>query len=98
MLDWPQTSTSLLVASNRRYWDWLFMVTRRLQTKAKHHCLPPHLPITAMEIFQQNLKSVDEVENLDGLSGKRRAIWFREASMIGFLISPPVRRQRTSEP
>lgn len=76
-----------------RDWDWLANVTKRLQADARSHSLPPPLPITATEIFQWSLKRMDELESLDGLSDKKRAIWFREALMIGFLISRPVRRR-----
>lgn len=76
-----------------RDWGWLALASKRLLVEANSHSLPPPLKITAAEIFQWSLGRLEEVHQADGLSAKRRAVRYRQALMIGFLISRPVRRR-----
>jgi integrase/recombinase XerD len=74
-------------------WRWFETACNRLRKKADKKSLPPPLPITAQEIFQWSLKRMQEVSIDMHFSAKRRASQFRQALMIGFLISRPVRRR-----
>ncbi|MEP4767079.1 MAG: tyrosine-type recombinase/integrase [Roseibium sp.] len=74
-------------------WTWLDHLTKRLKYKADKHALPPRAPITANEIFDWSFTRIKEVETWNDVSDLRRAIWFRQALMIGFLASRPVRRR-----
>lgn len=74
-------------------WSWLATACSRLQTKADRRSLPAPHPITASQIFQWSLARMEEVEEDGRLQPLKKAIWFRQALMIGFLIARPVRRR-----
>ena len=74
-------------------WAWLNTASKRWSSKAQRHSLSPSLPITAEEVFRWSVNRLEGVEALPELTTKRRAIWARQALMIGFLISRPVRRR-----
>lgn len=74
-------------------WAWLNTASKRWHSKARRHSLPPPLPVTADEVFRWSVNRLNEVEALPKLAAKRRAIWTRQALMIGFLVSRPVRRR-----
>ena len=74
-------------------WDWLNTLSNRLLNAANHASLPPAKPISAPEILHWSLARMKEVEAAAYRSPRRRAIHFRQALMIGFLIARPVRRR-----
>ncbi|WP_425045257.1 tyrosine-type recombinase/integrase [Primorskyibacter sp. S87] len=73
-------------------WGWLNTLCRRLQNEANAYRLKPILNLSAGEIFKWSLQRMAEVEDAD-LRPLKRAIYFRQALMIGFLICRPVRRR-----
>lgn len=73
-------------------WDWLKSFLRRVQNEANTYELGPIPAPSADEIFQWSLKRMVEVE-ASGVSTQKKAIQFRQALMIGFLNSRPVRRR-----
>lgn len=74
-------------------WEWLLRASNRLSNRAEVHALPPPISLTAAEIFSWSLARMEEVHDDLDLSGLKRAIHFRQALMIGFLIARPVRRR-----
>jgi integrase/recombinase XerD len=74
-------------------WAWLNTAAKRLTNKANKRCLPPPHPIDAREIFQWSLLYMKDTAADDRLSAKKRAIHFRQALLIGFLMAWPVRRR-----
>lgn len=74
-------------------WAWLQTVVKRLSNKANTHSLPAPYPITAAEIFRWSLSRMAEVEADIAPHPHGRAIRFRQALMIGFLIARPIRRR-----
>ena len=74
-------------------WNWLRSAFNRLVLRSNGQTLPPPAPITASEIFGWSLARMSEVSDDNSLSDFRRAIRFRQALMIGLLISRPVRRR-----
>jgi hypothetical protein len=68
-------------------------LTKRLKNKADKHALPPCAAITAQEIFDWGLARIKKIEGDNDISDPRRAIWFRQALMNGFLAARPVRRR-----
>ena len=74
-------------------WCWLKRVSQRLCAQADRQALPPPRPLFAAQIFGWALSRMHRVEEEASLSPSRQAIHFRQALMIGFLISRPVRRR-----
>ena len=74
-------------------WAWLDRLTKRLKYKADKHALPPRAPITVQEIFEWSRARLKDVEANNDITDLRRAIWFRQALMIGILAARPVRRR-----
>lgn len=76
-----------------RDWQWLQRVQARLRLGMDDSALAARAPISAFDIFEWSLGRLKEVESLDYVTDFKRAIQFREALMIGFLIARPVRRR-----
>ena len=74
-------------------WGWLNTFSNRLLSEANRTSLPAGKPITAPEILQWSLTRMEEVEADISASPRSRAIHFRQALMIGFLIARPLRRR-----
>lgn len=74
-------------------WEWLNIASRRLNNSAMKYSLPAPVGVTAHEAFQWSLMRMQEVEEDAALSVFRRATRFREALMIAFLLSRPLRRR-----
>lgn len=74
-------------------WSWLDLVSKRLLRKANRKGLPPAHPITAGQVFKGCFARMEKIEADNDLTPQRRAIKFREALMIAFLIARPVRRR-----
>lgn len=74
-------------------WGWLNTAVKRLTNAANRHSLPPPHPIMGPEILRWSLRFMAQTQVDCNLSAKMRAIHFRQALMIGFLISCPVRRR-----
>ncbi len=76
-----------------RDWGWLQTVANRLVNKSNQTSLPPAHPISAGSIYNWSLRRMAEVEASASVTPLQRAIRFRQAFMIGFLIAWPVRRR-----
>ena len=74
-------------------WGWLNTGVKRLTNAANRHSLPAPHPIMGPEILRRSLQIMKETQAGTRLSVMKRAIRFRQALMIGFLISCPVRRR-----
>ncbi len=74
-------------------WAWLHRVAKRLAHNVDRVTLKKRIPLTAGQIFNWSLRRMDEVQNDTALSEKKRAIHFRDALIIGFLIARPVRKR-----
>lgn len=74
-------------------WAWLETASRRLAAQADRCALPAPHPVSAGKIFSWALTRMESAEADASLTAMRRAIWFRQALLIGFLISRPVRRR-----
>jgi len=74
-------------------WAWLHRVAKRLAHKIYRGSLPKRSPLTAAQIFNWSLRRLDDVHDDTSLSEKKRAIHFRDALIIGFLIARPVRKR-----
>lgn len=89
--------TSLLVIAvgmgPDRDWCWLRRLQARLRRRLDDTSLPSRPEISADQVLNWSLRRLREVDAMDGVTDLRRAIWFRQALMIGFLISRPVRRR-----
>ena len=78
-------------AAPERDWSWLRQAFNHLNHNAKTLSVPPPEPISAGQIFLWSLGRLAEVTVEKPT--KRRAIHFRQALKIGFLIARPVRRR-----
>lgn len=89
--------TDLYVVANsiapERNWTWLETGSKRLIAQADRCALPAPHPVSAGKIFSWALTHMENAEANASLTAIRRAIWFRQALLIGFLISRPVRRR-----
>lgn len=74
-------------------WGWLNTGVRRLTNAANRHSLPAPYPIMGPEILRRALTLMADTQADTGQPAMTRAIRFRQALMIGFLISCPVRRR-----
>ncbi len=74
-------------------WDWLNRLFNRLNHLADRKSLPKPVPVSADEILGKSLTRLEDIENDPSLSDLMRAIRFRQALMIAFLVSRPVRRR-----
>ncbi|KRS12062.1 site-specific integrase [Roseovarius indicus] len=72
--------------------DWLHRVAKRLARKVDSANLKKPIPLTADQVFDWSLRRLAEVQSDPALSEKKRAIHFRDALLIGFLIARPVRK------
>lgn len=82
-----------LALSRERDWSWLATACKRLQTKANRRSLPPPHPVSANQVFEWSLDRIAQLDDDPKLPPLKRAIWFRQALMIGFLVARPVRRR-----
>lgn len=74
-------------------WSWLEQVSRRLLQKGRRKGLPPPYPIRAGRVLRRCKVYMDMVEADGSLSPMQRAIEYRRALMIAFLVARPVRRR-----
>ncbi|WP_217359185.1 tyrosine-type recombinase/integrase [Ruegeria arenilitoris] len=74
-------------------WDWLNRLFNRLSHRADRKSLQKAVPTSADEILGRSLEWLKDIENDPSLSDLKRAIRFRQALMIAFLVSRPVRRR-----
>ncbi len=72
-------------------WAWLERRARVYWRKADAYGLKPPLPITAREIFKWSLKRLESLRDTSSLITVSKAIQYRDALMVGCLISCPVR-------
>lgn len=76
-----------------RDWTWLDLVTGRLIAQSSTTSLPPAPAISAGRVFRWSLSRLQGLGDSDVGSDLARAVEFRRALMIGFLIARPVRRR-----
>jgi integrase len=74
-------------------WAWLDRAARRLLNCSGKESLPEAKPVTAQEIWRWSIDRLAEIDGPLALSPLQRAISYRQALMIGFLIARPVRRR-----
>ncbi len=74
-------------------WAWLHRVAKRLAHKADSDSLKARIPLTAGQIFDWSLRRMAAIQSDQTRSEKKRAIHFRDALIIGFLIARPVRKR-----
>jgi len=74
-------------------WGWLRLASRRLLAAASENGLPEAPPITASRIFAWSTTRLKALEQDSECPALSKAIWFRQALMIGLLIARPVRRR-----
>lgn len=74
-------------------WTWLATASQRLLQRANTRSLPAAHQITAGEIFEWSVGRMADLQAQEDILDLRKAIWFRQALMIGFLISRPLRRR-----
>ncbi|RMF11689.1 MAG: site-specific integrase [Alphaproteobacteria bacterium] len=90
-------ATSILVialgAAPGLDWSWLARVQRRLRARLDNETLAQAPAISAGGVFNLALERMRKVERDHALTDLRRAIRFRQALMIAFLIARPVRRR-----
>lgn len=72
---------------------WLHRIAKRLANRVDRVSLKKRVPLTAGQIFNWSLGRLEEVRDDPLLSDKKRAIHFRDALIIGFLIARPVRKR-----
>lgn len=70
---------------------WLERRARVYWRKADAYGLKPPLPITARDVFKWSLKRLESIRNTSSLVTVSEAIDYRDALMVGCLISCPVR-------
>lgn len=74
-------------------WTWLQRVDTRLRHGLGSGDLKPAPALSAAQVFRWSLRRMAEVDTDPALGACKRAIGFRQALMIGALISCPVRRR-----
>lgn len=74
-------------------WGWLRTGVRRLLADASTGSVPEAPPITAGRIFDWSLTRLAALQSDHSIPPRQKAIWFRQALMIGFLVARPVRRR-----
>lgn len=74
-------------------WDWLNRLFKRLQHQSDRKSLPAPVPLSAGEVLAKSLAWLENAGANSSASDLKRAIHFRSALMIAFLISRPVRRR-----
>ena len=74
-------------------WTWLNTASRRLLRRSGAGTLAEAPPISAQRIWRWSVDRLETLHHPLAVSPMQRAIWFRQALMIGFLISRPVRRR-----
>lgn len=79
--------------SPTRDWSWLKLATDRLNDRANRRTLPPPPRLTAGQIFGWSIQRLTKLEEVGNLSTLDHAIQYRQALLVGFLISCPVRRR-----
>jgi integrase len=72
-------------------WGWLWHAGARLYRQSDPYALKPRIPLSATDVFRWSLNRMAQVENETGLEAPTRAMQFRQALMVGLLISRPVR-------
>ncbi len=77
----------------QRDWTWLNTAIKRLANQANRHSLPAPHPIMGPEILRWSLNSMKQTTADTNLSATKQAIRYRQALLIGFLISCPIRRR-----
>lgn len=97
----PQSTANLIsdlyvVASNFAPdldWHWLNSASKRLTRAAMKRSLPAPHQITVSEVLHRCISQMERVEANPNLTPLKRAIHYRQALMIAFLISRPIRRR-----
>lgn len=74
-------------------WSWLQRADTRLRRDLGSGDLKPAPALTALKLFRWSLGRMADVDADPTLDDRKRAIGFRQALMIGVLISCPVRRR-----
>jgi len=70
---------------------WLWRASDELTRRSESQHLKPPLPVTAATLFQWSLGRLAETVDDKSLSARTAAATFRDALMVGLLISCPVR-------
>ncbi|OAN77936.1 hypothetical protein A8B81_14995 [Sulfitobacter pontiacus] len=74
-------------------WAWLNMASKHMLNQTNRHSLPAPYPIMGSEILRWSLNFMARTVEETRLSAKKQAIHYRQALLIGFLISCPIRRR-----
>lgn len=77
-------------------WQWLWRAGHRLYKQSNPNALKPRIPLSASDVFQWSLSQLNQVENDPDLDELERAMRFRQALMVGLLITRPVRARAFS--
>jgi integrase len=84
-------TTLCLAMSPDRDWAWLRRAEKRLARQSNAHVLKPRIPLSAAAIYLWSLKRMAQIEDEAGMDPLDRAVRFRQALMVGLLISRPLR-------
>ncbi|MRX50188.1 tyrosine-type recombinase/integrase [Paracoccus sp. S-4012] len=76
-----------------RDWAWLDLVTGRLIARSSTISLPAAPAISARKVFGWSLSRMQVIHDSHDGTELARAVEFRRALMIGFLVARPVRRR-----
>ncbi|WP_140984701.1 tyrosine-type recombinase/integrase [Asticcacaulis tiandongensis] len=74
-----------------RNWVWLFNAARSLYDQSHPYALKPPLPLTAADLFNWSLFTLQRIADNPRSDSTTNATHFRQALMVGLLISRPVR-------
>lgn len=74
-------------------WVWLKRASYRLNGRANTQSLPAAPDITAQQIYQWSLDRLKGLHQQNEGTARHRAVLFRRALLVGFMIARPVRRR-----
>lgn len=72
-------------------WTWIQSIAQKLHTRSNPHQLKPPIPITARQIYEWAIARLVDLSDRDDTEPLEQATAFRQALMVGILISKPVR-------
>lgn len=74
-------------------WNWLKLGFYRLNTLANTQTLPPAPNISARQIYTWSMNRLIELQHHCEGTARQRAVLFRQALLMGFMIARPIRRR-----